>query len=46
MTKSEKQALKARINDLINQGVDEELAEVMAKVEIEYGIIKPVVNGN
>ena len=45
MTKAEKKALEARIADLIAEGVDKEIAKVMAKVEIEYQIIKPVVNG-
>lgn len=44
MTKAEKTAIKARINDLINQGIDKELATVMAKVELESGLIKVVVN--
>lgn len=45
MTAAEKRALKARIEELIADGVDKEIAKVMAKVEIEYQIIKPVVNG-
>lgn len=44
MTKAEKEAYKARVKDLIAQGVDKEIAKVMAKVEIETGIIRPVVN--
>lgn len=46
MTKAEKAALKARTNDLVKQGIDKELAAVMAKAEIETGLTKPVVNGN
>ena len=46
MTDSEKRAKKAYKEDLIKQGIDKELAEVMAKTFIECGIIKPVVNGN
>ena len=44
MTNAEKKAIEARIKDLIKQGVEKELAKVMAKVELECGIIKPVVN--
>lgn len=44
MTVAEKQAKKAYKEDLIKQGIDKELAETMAKVFTEYGIIKPVVN--
>jgi len=44
MTKAEKKAMDARIKDLIKEGIIPEVAKVMAKVEIEYGIIKPVVN--
>lgn len=44
MTKAEKNAIKARKNDLIKQGIDKEFAEVMARVELETGLIKTVVN--
>lgn len=44
MTKAERDAIKARIKDLVNEGIDKELAEVMAKVEVEYELIRPVVN--
>lgn len=44
MTQAEKKARKAYKQDLIKQGVDKEIAEVMAKVFIEYGIVKPVVD--
>lgn len=44
MTKAEKEAMKAYKNDLIAQGVDKVIAEVMAKTFLEYQIIKPVVN--
>ena len=43
MTTAEKQAYKARVRDLIAQGIDKVIAEVMAKAEIECGLIKPVV---
>ena len=46
MTKSERTARDAYKKDLIAQGIDKELAEVMAKVFTKYEIIKPVVNGN
>lgn len=44
MTAAEKKAIKARINDLIAQGIDKEIAKVMAKAELETGLIKVVVN--
>lgn len=44
MTVAEKQAKKAYKENLIKQGIDKEIAETMAKVFTEYGIIKPVVN--
>lgn len=44
MTTAEKKAIKARTNDLIAQGIDKEIAKVMAKVEFETGLIKVVVN--
>lgn len=46
MTKAERNAVKARTNDLIKQGIDKTIAKVMAKAELESGLIKPVVNGN
>lgn len=46
MTKAERDAKKAYERDLIKQGVDKETAKVMAKVFLEYGLVKPVVNGN
>lgn len=46
MTVAEKKAKKAYKEDLIKQGIDKELAEIMAKTFIEYQIVKPVVNGN
>ena len=46
MTQAERKAYTARINDLVAQGIDKELAKVMAKVEIEAQIIRPVVNSN
>ena len=46
MTVAEKKAKKAYKEDLIKQGIDKEIAEIMAKTFIEYEIVKPVVNGN
>ena len=46
MTKAEIEARKAYEKDLIKSGVDKEMAKIMAKVMTEYGIVKPVVNGN
>lgn len=46
MTIAEKRAKKAYKEDLIKQGIDKELAEIMAKTFIEYQIVRPVVNGN
>lgn len=46
MTVAEKRAKKAYKEDLIEQGIDKELAEIMAKTFIEYQIVRPVVNGN
>ncbi len=42
--KAEKEAYKARVKDLISAGVEKEVAKVLAKVELEYMLIKPVVN--
>lgn len=44
MTKAERKALNARIKDLVKAGVEKELAKVMAKSELDCGLIKPVVN--
>lgn len=46
MTKAEIKAQKAYEKDLIKQGIDPEIAKVMASVDVAYGIIKPVVNFN
>lgn len=46
MTVAEKRSKKAYKEDLIKQGIDKELAEIMAKTFIEYQIVRPVVNGN
>lgn len=46
MTVAEKRAKKAHKEDLIKQGIDKELAEIMAKTFVEYQIVRPVVNGN
>lgn len=46
MTVAEKRAKKAYKEDLIKQGIDKELAEIMAKTFVEYQIVRPVVNCN
>ena len=46
MTNAERKAKKAYKKDLIEKGIDKEIAETMSKVFLEYGIINPVVNGN
>lgn len=46
MTVAEKRAKKAYKEDLIKQGIDKELAEIMAKTFIEYQIVRPVANSN
>lgn len=46
MTVAEKRAKKAYKEDSIKQGIDKELAEIMAKTFVEYQIVRPVVNGN
>ena len=44
MTRAEREAKQAYEKDLIKEGIDKEIAEVMAKVFTEYEIIIPVVN--
>lgn len=46
MTTAEKKAQKAYERDLIKQGIDPQIAKVMASVNVAYGIINPVVNYN
>lgn len=46
MTKAEKIAIKARTEELIKQGIEKELAKVMAKVEFETKLLRVVVNYN
>ena len=46
MTKAEERARKAYEKELIKSGVDKEMAKTLAKVMTEYGIVRPVVNGN
>jgi hypothetical protein len=46
MTKADRKAIESRAKDLIKQGIDKELAKVMAKAEFDCELIKPVVNGN
>ena len=44
MTRAEQEAIKARARDLVAEGVDKEIANVMAKAELECELIKVVVN--
>lgn len=44
MTVAERRVMNAYKKDLMKQGIEKELAEVMAKVLVETGVIKPVVN--
>lgn len=44
MTKAEREAKKAYLKDLIAQGIDAEIAKVMASTFVDYKIVKPVVN--
>lgn len=37
MTTAEKKAIKTRANDLIAQGIDKEIANVMAKADLKQG---------
>lgn len=48
MTKALKEAKKAYKRDLIAQGIEKEVAEIMSSVFTDptYGIVKPVVDGN
>lgn len=46
MTKAERECIKGRTNELINDGIDKELAKVMAKAEFDSQLIKPVVYYN
>lgn len=46
MTKAERNAIKARTEELVKEGIDAEIAKVMAKTEFDCFLIKPVVNGN
>lgn len=46
MTKAEKTAINAYVKELIEQGIDKELAKVMAKSFFDAGLLAPVVNGN
>ena len=46
MTKAERNAYKARVKDLIEEGIDKMIAEAMAQAELTTGIIRPVVEYN
>lgn len=41
--KAEKEAFKARVQDLIKAGVDKQMAKIIAKAELESKVIRPVV---
>ena len=43
---AKKRAYEARVKEMIEAGVDKEMARTLAKVEIEYELITPVVYGN
>jgi len=43
MTKAERKVFNERVKEMVAQGVDKEMAKILARVEVEYGIIKPVV---
>ncbi len=44
MTKAEREAKRAYKEDLIKQGIDKDLADIMANTFTEYKIVVPVVN--
>lgn len=46
MRKSDRDAIKAKTNELIAQGIDKELAKVMAKAFFDCGLYKAVINYN
>jgi predicted transposase YdaD len=46
MTKAERNAYKARVKDLIEEGIDKMIAEAMAQAELTTGVIRQVVNYN
>ena len=46
MTKAERKAVEGRVKDLVKQGVEKELARVMAKAELDAKVISVVVNYN
>ena len=46
MANAERNAINAYKKDLIANGVEKEMAAIMAKAFFECGLISPVVNGN
>ena len=46
MTNAERIAINAYKKDLIANGVEKEMASIMAKAFFECGLISTVVNGN
>ena len=46
MTEVERNAINARKKEMIANGVSKEMADIIAKVFFESGLISPVVNDN
>ena len=46
MTEEERNAINARKKDLIANGVSKEMADIIAKVFFESGLISPVLDDN
>lgn len=43
MTKEERKAYNALVKDMIAAGIAKEMAKTLARIEIEYKIVKPVI---
>ena len=46
MTEAERNAINARKKELIANGVSKEMADIIAKVFFESGLLSPVLDGN
>lgn len=46
LMKAEKDAIKARTEELVKEGIDKDLAKVMARAEFDCGLYRPVVYYN
>lgn len=46
LTLAEKKAIESQTKDYIKQGIDKEIAKVMAKALFDTGVLKVVVNYN